>query len=49
MEYYGIYQDALETAFEEKGNCHLYEKMGYKSTGKRMKINDKLNLILYYK
>lgn len=40
---------ALETILEEKGNCHLYEKMGYMDTGKREVVNDKLTLILYYK
>jgi len=24
----------LDTILEEKGNCHLYERMGYKQTGK---------------
>lgn len=40
---------ALETVLQEKGNCHLYEKMGYKSTGKTEVINERLTLILYAK
>lgn len=39
----------LETILQEKGNCHLYEKMGYLSTGKTEVINDKLTLVLYAK
>lgn len=39
----------LDTILQEKGNCYLYEKMGYQSTGKTTVINDKLTLILYKK
>lgn len=39
----------LDTILEEKGNCHLYEKMGYSKTGKTTKINDKLTLVFYCK
>lgn len=46
---YGNKHWALETVLQEKGNCHLYEKMGYVHTGKTEKINDKLTLILYAK
>lgn len=34
---------------QEKGNCYLYEKMGYKATGKTEKINDKMTLVFYEK
>lgn len=39
----------LETALQEEKNCHLYEKMGYKFTGKSEKINERLTLILFAK
>ena len=39
----------LETILQEKGNCHLYEKMGYYRTGKPEKINDNLTLVFYKK
>lgn len=39
----------LDTIMQEKGNCHLYEKMGYRTTGKTKIINDKLTLVFYQK
>jgi GNAT superfamily N-acetyltransferase len=39
----------LDTILEEKGNCHLYEKMGYKRTGEYKKINDRMTLGYYEK
>ena len=39
----------LDTILQEKGNCYLYEKMGYHTTGKTEKINDKLTLVFYVK
>ena len=39
----------LDTILEERGNCALYEKMGYVSTGKTEKINDKMTLVDYEK
>lgn len=39
----------LDTILQEKGNCHLYEKMGYYQTGKTEKINGQLTLISYRK
>lgn len=39
----------LDTILQEKGNCHLYEKMGYHAIDKTEKINDKLTLIFYEK
>ena len=39
----------LSTILQEKGNCYLYEKLGYHSTGKTQVINDKLTLIFYEK
>ena len=39
----------LDTIQSEKGNCYLYEKMGYRATGKTETINDKLTLVFYEK
>lgn len=39
----------LDTILQEKGNCYLYEKMGYYQTGKTEVINDKLTLVFYKK
>lgn len=39
----------LETILQEKGNCYLYEKMGYHQTGKTEVINEKMTLVFYKK
>ena len=39
----------LDTILEEKGNCHLYESLGYKRTGRIEKINEKMNIVYYEK
>ena len=39
----------LDTILQEKANCHLYEKMGYRQTGKPKRVNDKLTLVFYKK
>ena len=39
----------LETILQEKGNCYLYEKIGYKKTGKVERINDKMDIVYYQK
>ena len=39
----------LDTILQEEVNCKLYEKMGYVSTGKIERINDKMSLIDYRK
>ena len=39
----------LDTILSEKGNFYLYEKMGFKSTGKTEKVNDKMTLVFYQK
>lgn len=39
----------LETILQERGNCHLYEKMGYRQTGKTEIINERLTLVFYEK
>lgn len=39
----------LDTILQEPKNCHLYEKMGYRRTGKTEVINEKLTLTFYEK
>ena len=39
----------IDTILQEKGNCHLYEKMGYKQTGETKVINKHMTLIFYKK
>lgn len=39
----------LDTILQEAGNCHLYEKIGYKKTGNFKKINDMMTLVFYEK
>ena len=39
----------LETILQEKGNCYLYEKMGYRATGKIEKLNENMSLVYYRK
>lgn len=46
---HGICNWELETFQQEKGNCYLYEKMGYNLIGKTKNVNDKLTLVLYKK
>lgn len=39
----------LDTIFEEKGNCYLYEKLGYVRVGGLNKINEKMTIVCYEK
>lgn len=39
----------LETIEQEKGNCHLYEKLGYRRTGGSHVINERMTLVDYQK
>ena len=39
----------LDTILQEKGNCHLYEKMGYHQTGKTKVVNERMTLVGYQK
>lgn len=32
-----------------RGNCYLYEKLGYHQTGKTEIINDKMTIVFYEK
>lgn len=48
-----IYADAhlweLDTIMQEKANCYLYEKLGYRQTGETKKINEKMTIVFYEK
>lgn len=39
----------LETIQQEEKNCYLYEKMGYRRTGKTEVVNERLTLVFYEK
>jgi len=39
----------LDTILQEKSNCYLYEKIGYKKTGQIEKINENMDIIYYEK
>lgn len=39
----------LFTIEQELGNCYLYEKMGYKKTGQKQVVNQKMTMIGYEK
>ena len=46
---YGSQNWSLDTILQEKGNLHLYEKLGYRQTGKVEKINDRMDIVFYEK
>ena len=46
---HGAYNWELATILQEAGNCYLYEKMGYRQTGRRTVINDKMTIVGYEK
>ena len=39
----------LDTILQEEGNCYLYEKLGYKRTGKIENINQRMDIVYYEK
>ncbi len=39
----------LDTILQEKGNCHIYEKLGYKKVGDLILINERMTLVSYEK
>ena len=45
---FGAEQWALDTILEEPGNCHLYEKLGYRRTGSR-RVNARMTIVDYEK
>ncbi len=48
-EIHGSSNWGLDTILQEKGNCHLYEKMGYHQTGVPKVINERMTLVFYHK
>ncbi len=46
---YGKDHWRLETILQEKGTVHLYEKMGYRRTGRVEHINDRMDIVFYEK
>ncbi len=46
---YGPDNWSLDTILQEKGNCHLHEKMGYQRTGNPEKINEQMDIVFYEK
>lgn len=40
---------ALDTILQEKGNCYLYEKMGYRQTGHQTVIKEGMTIVDYEK
>lgn len=46
---HGDHNWELGTILQEAGNCHLYEKMGYRQTSGRTVINDKMTIVGYEK
>lgn len=50
---FNMYEQAdiwrLSTIKQEKGNCHLYEKCGFKLVGNETFINDKMTIVYYEK
>ena len=46
---HGLHHWCLDTILQEKGNLHLYEKMGYHRTGRIDKINDRMDIVYYEK
>ena len=41
--------DFLDTILQEKGNIHLYEKLGYKRTGKIERISYLMDIVYFEK
>lgn len=48
-EIHGSSNWELDTILQEKGNCHLYENLGYHRTGETKAINDRMTLVFYRK
>ena len=48
-EIHGSSNWELDTIIQEEGNCHLYEKLGYRQTGEVKVVNEKMTLVFYHK
>lgn len=46
---HGSHNWELDTILQEEGNCYLYEKLGYKRTGKVENINERMDIVFYEK
>lgn len=46
---YGPEHWSLDTILQEKGNLHLYEKMGYHRVGGTEQINARMDIVFYEK
>ena len=46
---HGAHHWMLDTILQEPGNCHLYEKMGYRQTGHTEPVNERMTLVFYEK
>ncbi len=46
---YGSTHWCLDTILQEKGNLHLYEKLGYHQTGRIDRVNDHMDIVYYEK
>lgn len=40
---------SLDTILQEKGNIHLYEKLGYERVGQPERINERMDIVFYEK
>ena len=49
QNYYYAKKWELDTILQEQGNCYLYEKLGYRKTGKTEIVNNKMTLVFYEK
>ncbi len=46
---HGDYGWEIDTVMQEAANCHLYEKAGYRRTGKIKEVNSLMSLFFYKK
>ena len=46
---HGAHHWQLDTILQEKGNCYLYEKMGYRQAGKLTPIKENMTIVDYEK
>ena len=46
---YGPDHWCMDTVLQEKGNLHLYEKLGYHRTGRVEHINSLMDIVYYEK
>ena len=49
LEFPGAREWQLDTILEERGNCHLYEKVGYVRTGQVEQLKEVMHIVYYRK